>query len=85
MTSHRIAGASLEEQVLRVLYERPCSAVECAAELGRYGGAPPDCIAEIGRLLADLEQRAYVRTVGPLLYALTPEGSERLAVLVEAA
>lgn len=75
---------SLEELVLRVLYEGGCSAYECAAELRRYEGEAERYVAEIERLLADLAQRAYLVELRAGRYALTPSGSERLAALAEA-
>jgi DNA-binding MarR family transcriptional regulator len=70
---------SLEEQVLRVFYEGACSAHECARELRlREGDVEP--------LLAELAARAYLAVQmreSELHYSLTPNGSERLATLVE--
>jgi DNA-binding MarR family transcriptional regulator len=70
---------SLEEQVLRIFYEGACSADECARELSlREHDVKP--------LLAELAARTYlaVQMRGSVLrYSLTPNGSERLATLVE--
>jgi hypothetical protein len=77
---------SLEERVLRVLYEGSASALDCAAELQRYGDGHGGLAAEIERLLAELAERSYLevgRSWSPARYRLTPEGSERLAILVE--
>jgi DNA-binding PadR family transcriptional regulator len=76
---------TLEERVLRVLYEGALTAPDCANELNRYDGDP--AYAEIGRLLADLaERRLLAVQLGRygLRYTLTPRGSERLATLAEA-
>jgi DNA-binding PadR family transcriptional regulator len=70
---------SLEERVLRVFYEGACSAHDCAQELLLREG-------DVAPLLADLAARAYlaVQMRGDVLrYSLTPNGSERLATLVE--
>jgi len=79
---------SLEEGVLRVLYEEPASALECAARLLGYGYAAEVVTDEVETLLAGLALRACVRPAGDGTsprYALTAAGSERLASLVEAA
>jgi Mn-dependent DtxR family transcriptional regulator len=70
---------SLEEQVLRVFYEGTLSADECARELFLR---EPD----VKPLLAELAARDYLAVQnrgGVLRYSLTPNGSERLATLVE--
>jgi hypothetical protein len=66
-----VAGnQSLEEKLLRVLYEGPASTEECSA-CGEYGA--------VAEALVWLARRGYVQTH----YLLTPSGSERLAALVE--
>ncbi|HTX56413.1 MAG TPA: hypothetical protein VMD47_04840 [Candidatus Acidoferrales bacterium] len=79
-------GVGLEEAVLRVLYEGPASAGECAAGLLHFGFATEAVTEEVESLLGDLERRACVaRDAQAALprYAITRIGSERLAVLVE--
>jgi hypothetical protein len=78
---------TLEERVLRVLYEGQCSAAECAAELQRYEGGHDRLLVEIGALLADLASRSLVEVRSSRCgtgYALGPEGSRHLADLAEA-
>ncbi|HTX02262.1 MAG TPA: hypothetical protein VMD07_01175 [Candidatus Acidoferrales bacterium] len=80
--------ASLEEGVLRVLYEGPASACECAAGVVLYAYAAEVVTDELERLLAGLTAHGFVREVAesaPRRYAITAAGSERLASLVEAA
>jgi hypothetical protein len=75
----------LEERVLRRLYEGSARALDCAAELFPYD-RPERHLGEIESLLQELAQHAYldVRICGnDAWFSLTPEGSERLAVLVE--
>jgi DNA-binding PadR family transcriptional regulator len=77
---------SLEERVLRVLYEGSASASDCASELQRYDGAPEGLVGQVQRLLADLAERSCVemRIAGSSArYRITPAGSERLATLAE--
>jgi hypothetical protein len=77
---------SLEELVLRVLYEGAVSARECAAELSPYARPSGVRLAEIRSLLHELTQRAYldVHYRGrELRYSLTAAGSRRLAELVD--
>jgi DNA-binding PadR family transcriptional regulator len=77
---------SLEERVLRVLYEGSASAFDCAAELQRYGEGHGGLTTEIHHLLTDLAERSYLEvrgSNGAARYRLTPAGSERLATLVE--
>jgi hypothetical protein len=83
MVQVRSSLGSLEEQVLRVLYEGPCSAQECVLELARYGGAPAEQEREVAALLAELAEYAYLECRANGRYALTPAGSIRLATLVE--
>ncbi|HUA09310.1 MAG TPA: hypothetical protein VMA98_08555 [Candidatus Acidoferrales bacterium] len=81
-------GVGLEEGVLRVLYEGPASACECAAWLLQFGYASEAVTEEIEAQLRDLERRACVANVASALlprYAITQIGSERLAAIVEAA
>jgi DNA-binding PadR family transcriptional regulator len=83
-----IVMKSLEEGVLRVLYEAPATTYECAAGLLHFGYAQEVVTDEVEALLGDLERRACViRNVDRThrRYTITPAGSERLAVLVEAA
>jgi hypothetical protein len=77
---------SLEEQLLRVLYDRSVSARECAAELSPYARITPERLLEIEFLLRVLAQHAYLAVeIDPVAvrYSLTSAGSERLAQLVE--
>jgi len=77
---------SLEERVLRVLYEDGASAFDCAMELQRYDGGALDLVTQVERLLADLAARSYLETHGgngQIRYRLTQAGSEHLAALVE--
>ncbi len=77
---------SLEEQVLRVLYEGPKSAGECAAALAPYARLSADRLLQIESLLGALARGAYLTVEsGPAAtrYALAPAGNERLAQLVE--
>ncbi|HTU71758.1 MAG TPA: hypothetical protein VMF11_15755 [Candidatus Baltobacteraceae bacterium] len=79
---------SFEEGVLRVLYEAPASACECAAALLHYGYATEVVTGEVEALLDDLVKRGCAFVVGegmPERYALSAAGSERLASLVETA
>jgi DNA-binding PadR family transcriptional regulator len=80
--------ASLEEGVLRVLYEGPATGGECAAGLLHHGRATEVVTGEIAALLADLVVRGCITSSGQgesRRYALTATGSERLAALVEIA
>lgn len=75
---------SLEEAVLRALYESPVSAGGCfgAAVRERPDASEP----EVRQLLADLQDALYVgvsASANPVRYRLTAAGSERLATLVE--
>lgn len=77
---------TLEEQLLRVLYEGAASARECAAELAPYARLSADRVAEIEGQLHELTLRLYVTVEGgsaATRYSLTPAGSERLADLAE--
>jgi hypothetical protein len=79
-------AGTLEEQLLRVLYEGAVSARECAAELAPYARLSVDRVAEIESRLHDLALRSYVVVESGLAatrYSLTPAGSERLAELAE--
>ena len=81
-------GCSLEEGVLRVLYEGPATAGECAAGLLHDGYATEVVIEELESQLADLVRRACIVCAGlgaAARYTLTETGSERLASLVEVA
>jgi hypothetical protein len=76
---------SLEERILRVLYEAPASTDECitqvVADVGRERLEPA-----VRRTFAMLIARAYVTPhpkTGALRYTLSPRGSERLACLAE--
>jgi hypothetical protein len=66
----KLGPMTLEERVLRVLYEAAISQGDCAAEL-------------YGRVLDDLAAHGYALVVAAR-FTLTPLGSERLADLVEA-
>ena len=85
MAKTEVGGKSLEERVLRRLFDGPASALTCAAELFPY--EPPERhLAEIQPLLHELTQRAFLELrlrENVAWYSLTPAGSERLAVLVE--
>lgn len=86
--AHVDCTVGLEEGVLRVLYEGPATVCECAAGLLRFGYATEAATGEIERQLHELERRACVERAHPPAqqrYAITPAGSERLAVIVEAA
>jgi hypothetical protein len=76
---------SLEECVLRVLYEAPASPDQCIAQvLDDVGRERLEPAAR--RTLAALIARAYVMPdarPGTLRYTLSPLGSERLACLAE--
>lgn len=77
---------SLEERVLRVLYEGGASAFDCAMELQRYDGGATDLPARVERLLADLARRSYLEAHagnGHVRYRLTEAGSALLAALAE--
>jgi hypothetical protein len=77
---------SLEERVLRVLYEGSFSALDCVAEPERYGGDRHGLAGDVEHLLTDLAGRSYLeirRDNGAARYRLTATGSERLAVLAE--
>lgn len=77
---------SLEESVLRILYEGPASASDCVSELARYSSMGPDFAGEVELTLRDLANRACVALEmhgGTMRYVLCPRGSERLAQLVE--
>jgi hypothetical protein len=77
---------TLEEQLLRVLYEGSASARECAAELAPYARLSADRVAEIEDQLRELALRSYAAVEHGLTatrYSLTPAGSERLADLAE--
>ena len=77
---------AIEERVLRVLYEGPVSATDCALELQRYVGEDAGTQIEIERALVELAARACATvhvTRGGVRYSLAPAGSERLARLVE--
>jgi hypothetical protein len=77
---------SLEEQVLRVLYDGSASARECAAGLAPYARPSAESILEIEDLLWELAGRSYLDVEAGsagLRYSLTRTGSERLADLVE--
>jgi hypothetical protein len=77
---------SLEEQILRVLYEGSASARECATELTPYARPSADRVLEIEDLLWALAGRSYLQAEAGAIetrYSLTHAGSERLADLVE--
>ncbi len=77
---------SLEEGVLRVLYEGPATPGECAAGLLHHAYATEIAAAQIEAVLADLTARACITCAverGSRRYTLTATGSERLASLVE--
>jgi hypothetical protein len=77
---------SLEEQLLRVLYEGSASARECAAQLAPYARPSADRILEIEHLLRELVRHSYVDVEAgsaAARYSLSLAGSERLAELVE--
>lgn len=79
---------SLEECVLRVLYEGPCTVRECLLELARYESREGGFKREVGCMLDWLVGRSFaaMESRGPLArYVLTTAGSERLALLAEAA
>jgi len=77
---------SLEEGVLRVLYEAPASAYECAAGLLQYAYATEAVTEEIEELFIELALRGRIERVGNgTRFAITVTGSQRLADLVEAA
>jgi hypothetical protein len=73
---------TLEEQLLRVLYEGPASARECTAELAPYARLSAGRIAAIERLLRELASQSYAVEAGAR-YSLTARGSERLADLAK--
>jgi DNA-binding PadR family transcriptional regulator len=80
--------ASLEEGVLRVLYEGPATPSECAAGLLHHAYATEIAPDEIEALLADLTARGCITCAVHGIsqrYTLTATGSERLASLVEVA
>jgi hypothetical protein len=86
MTNVLASVGSLEEQLLRVLYEGPATALQCAAELTPYSRPPAERVLEIEDLLWDLAGRLYLHVEAgsaALRYSLTRAGSERLADLVE--
>jgi hypothetical protein len=86
VTSVLASICSLEEQLLRVLYEGAASARECAAELAPYTSPSADRILEIEDLLWELAGRSYLHAEAGAAgnrYSLTRAGSERLADLVE--
>lgn len=77
---------SLEEEVLRGLYDGPASARECATRLAPYARLSAVRVLEIESLLRELARRSYLDVhVEPdaTRYTLTLAGSERLADLVE--
>jgi DNA-binding PadR family transcriptional regulator len=78
---------TLEERVLRVLYEGSASAAECAAELQASDSETGGFVALVDALLTVLAQDGYLESFDTCerRYSLTPAGSERLADLVEAA
>jgi hypothetical protein len=81
-----VSRGSLEEQVLRALYEGSASARECAFELSRYEPPGAERVSEIAALLERLAQGAFLEVhvrAGEARYSLRPAGSERLAELVE--
>jgi hypothetical protein len=67
-----MTSLALEEHVLRILYEKPASAAQCAA--GSESDAIPDTLASLAR-------RGYIS----IRYAITPSGSEHLAELAQSA
>lgn len=74
---------SLEELVLRIFYEGSASARDCRFELAPLGWADE---RQLEDLLAQLVRRSYLAVHqhgSALRYSLTPNGSERLATLVE--
>jgi hypothetical protein len=78
--------SSLEEQLLRVLYEGSASARECAAQLAPYARLSVDRIREIEHLLREFARHRYLGVEtdsAETRYSLTLAGSERLAELVE--
>jgi hypothetical protein len=86
MTALGISLDSLEEQVLRILFESPASARECATALSPYARVSTDRILEIENLIDELTRRSFLAAhvgEGALRYYLTPTGSARLADLVE--
>jgi hypothetical protein len=76
---------SLEECILRILYEAPATADECTAQvvasLGR-GRLEPDVRRTLSALIAGAYLAPHAKP-GVLRYTLSPRGSERLACLVE--
>jgi hypothetical protein len=81
-----VAVASLEEQVLRALFEAPASARECAVQLRPFDRPATGPDGEIIQLLRELSDRAYVSVhidAFETRYALTVAGSQHLADLVE--
>lgn len=74
--------ATIEERVLRVLYEAPATASDCARELQRYAADDGD-VAAVLDALTRTNAVAPVAAAGSVGYRLTPIGSERLAQLVE--
>jgi hypothetical protein len=74
---------SLEERLLRVLYEAPASELACIGEMRR---SHRDCDEDqVRQVLADLADRQCIASPGDSgRYRITTVGSERLATLAEA-
>jgi hypothetical protein len=82
MSSGDFCAMTLEEQLLRVLYEAPASEIACVAEMRR---SRRDCEeGDVRRTLADLADRqciVLIRDSGRFRIAIP--GSERLAMLTD--
>jgi hypothetical protein len=73
---------TLEEQVLRVLYDAPASARACCAE--GLCERPDSDEAGVLRALAELQDRQCIAVAAVAkAYRITVAGSERLATLTE--
>jgi hypothetical protein len=83
MMSGDFFAMTLEERLLRVLYEAPASVHACVAEARLSdGGLQAD---EVRGVLADLAERQCIASAGASgRYCITPVGSEYLATLAEA-
>jgi DNA-binding IclR family transcriptional regulator len=73
---------TLEERLLRVLYEAPASVSACVAEaLRSHSDSDGD---EVRRVLSDLQDRQCIGAQSDSgRYRITPVGSELLATLAE--
>lgn len=83
MIGGELYAMTLEERLLRVLYELPASALTCVAEVERsHRDADERAIRRTLAGLADRDCAVLVAVSGR--YRITAAGSERLATLAEA-